>query len=592
MALKPRTCPPRIGLSRLAPSRIARPCIAGPCTGLPLLAVSLLFAAALPAAAGPGDLRITGELGGSEDLFGWSVAAAGDVDGDSFLDLLLGAPSCDEVAGFSGRAYLFYGPFTGDLQADQADAIISAPNFGDNLGISVASAGDTNGDGKDDILIGARSNDAGGIQAGQAYLFRGPITGQLSPSQATAVITGEAFEEIGVAVRSAGDLNGDGFGDIVLGAHMFQAGVGRAYVFLGPVSGARLSASADAIITGEFSSDSFGLALAASDVNGDGLDDLLVGAPHGPIDFLDPGRAYLFFGPVSGAMNASAADVIFRGESNNDMFGMSVDMGDMNGDGLADCLVGASQLFNQGSGRAYLFLGPFTAGSILVGADAQGRFAGEVSRDMFGDAVASAGDVNGDGLDDVLVGAWDQGSEHFRAGRAYLFLGPATGFHAAADADLIVSGEESGDRLGKSVSTAGDLNGNGLADLLIGAPEFPVGDPGKAFIDFDPLATAAIAEAGAPPTPGLRLAPNTPNPFTLSTTLHYALPVAGRVTVSIYTPGGALVRRLVDDWQPGGEHAITWDGRTARGAEVGSGVYFARLAGGHAVVTRRLVLAR
>ncbi len=567
-------------------------------TALSIAALTLVAASALaiaipaPAGAAPGDLRITGELGGNEDLFGWSVAAAGDVNGDTFPDLLVGAPSCDEAAGFAGRAYLFLGPFTGDLLATEADATISAASFGDNLGISVASAGDTDGDGLDDILIGARSNDAGGIQAGQAYLFRGPIAGHLSPSQATAVITGEDFEELGVAVHSAGDMNGDGFGDIVLGAHMFQAGVGRAYVFLGPVSGARLSASADAIITGQFNSDSFGVALAAGDVNGDGLDDLLFGAPHGPIDFLDPGRAYLFFGPISGAMNASEADVLFRGEDNNDMFGMSAGMGDMNGDGLADCLVGASQLFNQGSGRAYLFLAPFKSGTILVGAEAEGRFAGEVSRDMFGDAVASAGDVNGDGLDDVLVGAWDQGSANFRAGRAYLFLGPATGFHAAGNADLILSGEEAGDRLGKSVASAGDLNGNGLADLLIGAPEFPTGDPGKAFIDFDPLATAAIAEATQPPVPDLRLAPNTPNPFALSTTIHYELAMGSQVTVAIFTPGGVLVRRLVDQWQAPGKHAIAWDGRTARGAEAGSGVYFARVTSAGAAVTRRMVLAR
>src|SRR6266550_7362766 len=113
--------------------------------------------------------------------------------------------------GFAGRAYLFYGPFTGDINTADADAIISAEAFGDNLGISVASAGDVNNDGFDDIIVGARSNDANGIQSGRVYLFYGPISGSLADTDADAINSGAPFDEVGRTVAGVGDLNGDGF---------------------------------------------------------------------------------------------------------------------------------------------------------------------------------------------------------------------------------------------------------------------------------------------------------------------------------------------------------------------------------------------
>ena len=138
---------------------------------LPLLGAAQARAQTNP----PADAMIIGES--ADDDFGWRVAPAGDVNGDGAPDLIVGAPSNDAVAGFAGRAYLFYGPITGNLNAANADAIVTAEAFGDNLGFSVASAGDVNDDGFDDVLIGARSNDTPGIQAGRVYLFLGPLSG-------------------------------------------------------------------------------------------------------------------------------------------------------------------------------------------------------------------------------------------------------------------------------------------------------------------------------------------------------------------------------------------------------------------------------
>ena len=427
------------------------------------------------------DVTITGESAGND--FGWRAAPAGDVNGDGVEDLIVGTPSYDGIAGFAGRAYLFYGPFTGDINAADADAIISAEAFGDNLGFSVASAGDVNNDGFDDIIVGARSNDANGIQAGRVYLFYGPISGSLADTDADAIISGAAFDEVGRSVAGVGDLNGDGFDDILIGTDIaggsFQ---GQAFLFNGPLSGERDASSADVIITGSFPNESFGAWVAsAGDVNDDGVQDIIVGAPRFPLNGADTGRAYIFYGPIAGSMIATDAEVIIVGEQINDGFGTSVaSAGDVNGDGVDDVIVGADQLFNEGTGKAYVFYGPL-AGSIQA-ANANAILVGEVAQDLFGVSVSGTGDFNGDGFDDVIVGAWDNGAGGFRSGRAYTFFGPLTGTISAASADFIVTGQAS-DQLGLSVAGM-DLNGDGAGDLIVGAPQFADQDPGYIAIYF------------------------------------------------------------------------------------------------------------
>lgn len=464
---------------------------------LALLALTLGAGWAQAQTSSAADATITGE--GADDDFGWGVAPAGDVDGDGAPDLIVGAPSNDFVDGFAGRAYLFYGPITGDLDAADADAIVSAEAFGDNLGISVSSAGDVNADGFDDVLIGARGNDTPGIQAGRVYLFLGPIHGQLDATDADAIISGAPFEEVGRDVAPAGDLDGDGFDDILLGTAAFSEDVteGQAFVFYGPIAGHRTSASAEAIITGTFTSEDLGASVAsAGDVNQDGLPDIILGAPHFPLKSQGPGRAYVFYGPVFGALSAASADAILFGEAINDSFGTSVaPAGDVNADGIDDVVVGAEQIFtNNGTGKAYLFLGPLSGPIQASTADA--ILLGQASKDLFGTSVAG-GDVSGDGFSDVVVGAWDAGN---RFGRAYVFHGPLAGMIPAASADLIVTGGN-GDELGLSVA-AGDVNGDDVSDVLLGAPQFTDGAPGYATIVF--------GAGGGAPDLSLTLSPRNP----------------------------------------------------------------------------------
>lgn len=437
------------------------------------VAICLMLLAATAAWAGvdpPADVQITGEV--RDDGFGRSAVAAGDVNADGFVDYIAGADGDDDVAEGSGEAYLFYGPLTRDIGARNADATVTGEALVDGLGNAVSGAGDVNGDGFDDIIIGARSNDSNGIQAGRAYVFYGPLVGAHGALDADAITSGDPFYELGWSVSSAGDVNDDGYDDVLVGAWMADL-VGRAFLYLGPVAGPLSVADADAAFTGVIFSEELGDAVTAADLNDDGVPDLVLGAPRPPLSGEDPGSVYVFFGPVTGSFLATEADVVLTGENDSDEFGTAVGAGDVNGDGAQDLIVGAQQLFTGGTGRAYVFSGPLNGA--ISAADADAILIGEDSDpedvDLFGQSVASPGDTNGDDLDDVLVGAPDNYAGGTRGGRAYLFHGPLSGTIQAASADRIFTGSTF-DELGTSVAPAGDANGDTLADFLMGAPRF------------------------------------------------------------------------------------------------------------------------
>jgi len=336
------------------------------------------------------DVTFTGA--NATDMFGNLVSGAGDVNGDGYDDVIIGAPQNDSAGDNAGSAYIFFG---GPAMDSVADVNLTGEATCDWFGYSVSGAGDFNGDGYGDVIIGAEQNGAGGFQAGRAYLYLG---GQNMDNIPDLVFTGSPSEHLGMRVSDAGDLNGDGFGDLIVGAYGGDGTYtndGRAYVYFG---GKVIDDVADCILNGTGKDDDFGVCVAgAGDVNGDGYDDVAVGAA----DYLanNAGRVEVFFG---GKNMDGYPDVILKGAYALDYFGLSVSgAGDVNNDGYDDIIVGAenNQTGAYLGGRAYVF-----HGGPAMDDDWDAAFNGTQNFQHFGKPVSGAGDIDNDSYDDILVG--------------------------------------------------------------------------------------------------------------------------------------------------------------------------------------------
>ncbi|HEX9656928.1 MAG TPA: FG-GAP-like repeat-containing protein [Bacteroidota bacterium] len=406
------------------------------------------------------DVILTGVAAG--DQFGVSVASAGDVNGDGYQDIVVGANLATTTD--TGKAYIYFG---GTIIKTIADVILTGVAAGDHFGISVASAGDVDGDGYQDIVVGANL-----ATTGKAYIYFG---GAIMNSIIDVTLTGAAAADLfGVSVASAGDVNGDGYSDVIVGAPFAGApDAGKAYIYLG---GAAMDNTPDVTLTAVAASDRFGFSVAgAGDVNGDGYSDVIVGAQNNDAGGADAGRAYVFFGSAS---MDNIADVILTGAAALDQFGYSVaGAGDVNGDGYADVIVGSpfNDVGGNNAGRALIF---FVSTSMDNVADV--ITTGATADDSFGRSVAGAGDVNGDGYGDVMVGAQFNDAGGSNAGRAYVYLNSLTGTDVP---DEFFTGAP-GDNLGISAASAGDVNGDGFDDIVVGAYLATILDTGKAYIYF------------------------------------------------------------------------------------------------------------
>ncbi len=387
------------------------------------------------------------------------------------------------------------------LRADpDANITINGQNSLDHLGFNVASAGDFNGDGLEDVIVGARFDDNNfATNSGSAYIFFGRNSNAPSnlsvDSSADVILNGQSDgDRFGNTVASAGDFNGDGLDDVIVGAlfddNNSEFDSGSAYIFFGRNPGAPLTLRADAdaniILDGQSAGDLFGNSVgSAGDFNGDGLDDVIVGANSDDNNGENnSGSAFIFFGQNPANQLTLRADlnanVILNGQSANDQFSVSVaTAGDFNGDGLDDVVVGATGDDNNSqtnSGSAYVFFGRSAVTQLNLRADADANIIldGQSTGDLFGGSVASAGDFNNDGRDDIIIGARsDDNNGLDRSGSAFIFFGqnPVTQLilRADANADVIMNGAGFRDQFGFSVSSSGDFNADGFGDVIVGS---------------------------------------------------------------------------------------------------------------------------
>lgn len=402
--------------------------------------------------------------------FGYSVATAGDVNGDGLGDVLIGAPFYLIDGEIRGRAFLYFGTRAG-LPAE-ADWTVDGTQAESDFGLPAVTAGDVNGDGFSDIAVAARRYQGTYPAQGRVCVYHGGGNGPRS--QAGWVIESNQDSALfGRSLNSAGDVNGDGFDDLLISAPFYDNGEvdeGAIFLFLGHGGGA--SVIPDWWAEGNQVSAYFGRdAACAGDVNGDGYDDIIVGAPFYDSGFSDEGRAFIWLGTPSGAPPGNPANAFWSvaGMQDGASLGFSVaSAGDCDGDGYSEVVVGAIG-FTQGQsdeGAIAVYRGSPAGPSpnpnwFIQGNQVEARF---------GYAVASAGDVDGDGYADLLTGAPYYDSPETNEGIVLLFLGAATGLSTVPAWSAESNQPEA--RLGWALASAGDVNGDGCSDILVGAPRY------------------------------------------------------------------------------------------------------------------------
>ena len=463
---------------------------------------------------GNDDLTILGDAGG--DRLGQALSYAGDLDADGTSDVVLGSRW---NALENGAVYVVSGAtnLSGSQSASSADIVISGTN-GERFGFSVAGgtsmfdgiSGDFNNDGNEDLLVGAPNAIVEGTDVGAAYLFYGPLASGLTSQDASVIFTGQLNQDpdnpsnhnavnTGYSVAFVGDVNNDGLSDIAIGDPSKKnsgSSNGEAYLIFGREdvfndAGDQIIGEWEGVITlnevswrrtlgREILSDGtsreqMGSAIdAIGDVNGDGIDDLAIGAYRWDSDPGNPnqntGAVFVWYGSaalydldqllVSHDASNNTADLIIEGSNELDQIGRSLSgAGDFNGDGVLDIVIGSEHANNN-------------AGLALV-VDGQGgtiaQFTGEQAEDAAGRSVSSVGDVNGDGCSEILVGAKLADANGEDSGAVYMILGGVSGMVGLSEAEVYLTGVGVGDETGINVSGLDDVDGDGFNEILIGS---------------------------------------------------------------------------------------------------------------------------
>ena len=394
--------------------------------------------------------------------FGGAVAGAGDTNGDGFADLVVGAQDMNGASSDSGGIYVYPGSLTGLSTVDEVALTASDGARDDDLGGSVAGGGDLDGDGYADLVAAAVGDDDYGSYTGSVYLWYGSTSGvQASSEQKITASDADSYAYFGRSLSLSGDVDGDGYDDLAVGADGADVS-GAAYVFYGSSTG--LDAASEQKVQASVSTGYLGQTIElAGDLNGDGYDDLVVGDWR-------PQAVFVFYGSSTGVDTSTEQRVDGDFSADNTRFGTAVASGgDLDGDGYDDLAVGDYRYSGSETygGAAYIYLGSSTG---VVEASVQEieppspRYVG-----YFGESLAFVGDLDHDGYDDLLVGAGGGSAATSYSGEGYVFLGSGTGIQAGVGQTVTVSGASAADYVGESVASLGDVDGDGTAEIALGA---------------------------------------------------------------------------------------------------------------------------
>lgn len=491
---------------RFAPDEANVVTIGGrPCTEVVVVSATLITCKA-PAGT-PGaevDVRVVNSLGTGVLADGYRYLApppaTSDINGDGIADLIVAAPLADVGAPNTGAVYVFLGSDLPlgiqSVSGAQADLVLRGASNGDGFGACVC-AGDVNGDGADDLVVGANQVDGpGAADAGACYVFYGPLSSStpISANAANVRIAGStavAGDRFGSTVGIA-DVDGNGSNDVLVGAPGHDIGAladaGCVYVFAGGASLASGTVAAASMhFDGDGVNDQLGSRILCGDLDADGTGDLVICAPLAdpmlPPVSLNAGKVFVLRGGpalASGAVGSNA--IVLTGVAPQDRFGESAAVADVDGDGVTDLVVGAprNDAFGTDTGRVYVFRGGSSLASGTAD-DADVILSGMPTHNAFGESVRAA-DVDGDSVVDLLIGAPDADYLNDRNGRMYVFRGGADLHDAVAiQAQAIFNGEAyAGDRFGRSVTLL-DMNADGFADVCASSSQHDAGS-GRAYL--------------------------------------------------------------------------------------------------------------
>ncbi|WPB86022.1 hypothetical protein [Sediminicoccus rosea] len=430
------------------------------------------------------------------------ISGIADLNGDGLAEIITGAAGSDDKAADAGRVYVTFGQSIGGTSTTIGDSvqeiIIDGLNAGDLAGTAVGSITDLNGDGRAEILVGAPGQDISTrLDAGAGFVLWGDATaGGIDLGDPTGgagngvgyIIRGEvAGDAAGSAMLSIGDLNGDGRAEVLIGAPGNDAGgtdAGAAYVVFGKASDGAVNLTSVTAGTGGFrikgagKKDRAGEALGVlGDQNGDGKAEILVGAPGSEAGGTDAGAVYVVFGKSTGTQVAlgslGAGGYRITGQVGEGAGSSVTGLGDVNGDGRADLLVGTTS-----GTQAYVVFGQAGTSEILLSDVAAGTggymITPEWPDDLAGMTVTGGRDLNRDGVMDLVIGTPHESEGGVDAGAVYVVWG---GGRTAVDLSLVAQGiggakvvGEAGSLLGSAVALAGDVDADGTSDLLLGAP--------------------------------------------------------------------------------------------------------------------------